>query len=162
MTADTTIDTRALRDCLGSFATGVTVIACQDQAGALQGVTANSFSSVSLTPPLILWSIDQGSDTLQAFLNAEHFSVSVLSAAQQDLSNRFAQSESNLFDGVPLAPSKTSAPVLANTLASLECRTHQIVAAGDHHIIIGEVLHFNSAAGAPLLFHRGGYAELAS
>lgn len=161
MTMDTAIDPRALRDCLGQFATGVTVIACQDKQGALQGVTANSFSSVSLSPPLILWSIDKGSDTLQAFLAAEHFSVSVLSADQQDLSNRFAQSESNLFAGVALAPSVTGAPLLAGALASLECRTHQIVEAGDHHIIIGEVLQFAAAAGAPLLFHRGQYAQLA-
>lgn len=161
MTTDAAIDPRALRDCLGQFATGITVIACQDQQGALQGVTANSFSSVSLSPPLILWSIDKGSDTLQAFLDAEHFSVSVLSADQQDLSNHFAQSDSGLFEGVALAPSVTGAPILAGALASLECRTHQIVEAGDHYIIIGAVLQFETAAGAPLLFHRGQYARLA-
>lgn len=160
MSAELPIDPILLRNCLGAFATGVTVIACQDQDGALQGVTANSFSSVSLTPPLVLWSIDKSSDTLEAFLQAEHFSISVLTAQQQGLSNHFAQSKPELFDQVALASSHTGAPVLADAHASLECGTYAIHEAGDHHIILGEVLHLSVTDAQPLIFYRGAYAGL--
>lgn len=151
-----------LRRCLGKFATGVTVITCNDAAGNPCGITANSFSSVSLEPPLVLWNIAKVSQSLQAYLNADYFAINILAENQQQLASHFARSDHTLFDTVQFAASSRGVPVLPGTVASLECKTQQIHDCGDHHIIVGEVEDFRSNGQAPLLFFGGTYAKLLS
>jgi flavin reductase (DIM6/NTAB) family NADH-FMN oxidoreductase RutF len=148
-----------LRQCLGKFATGVTVVTCRGSAGPC-GITANSFSSVSLQPPLLLWNIAKVSNSLQAYLDAEHFAVNVLGAGQRALSSHFAQSDHTLFDDVEYELSAQGVPLLTATVACFECRTHQIHECGDHYIIIGEVEKYRSDDGSPLLFFDGQYSAI--
>ena len=148
------------RRCLGRFATGVTVITCIDGAGERCGITVNSFSSVSLEPPLILWNIAKVSRSLDAWLNAGHFGVNVLAADQQPLSAHFARSDIELFRDLDHDTSVRGVPRLRDCLAWLECRTHEVHDCGDHHIIVGEVLEFEPGDGDPLLFYRGEYHSL--
>jgi len=147
---------QALRQCLGKFATGVTVVTCQGPGGPC-GITANSFTSVSLEPPLILWNIDKRSNTLQAFFEAERFAVNVLREDQQSLAEHFARSESVSFEGIDYRLNGSAVPMLENSLACMECRTDQIIEAGDHYIIIGEIESFVSNDAEPLLFFAGDY-----
>ncbi|MDJ0814286.1 MAG: flavin reductase family protein [Woeseiaceae bacterium] len=149
-------DQLELRRSLGRFATGVTVVTCLGDKGPC-GITANSFSSVSLQPPLILWNIAKVSHSLQAYLAAEHFAINVLSAEQQQISHHFAQSDHTVFNGIDYESSRHGVPVLPGTIACFECRTHEIHECGDHYIIIGEVERFDSSDGDPLLFFRGDY-----
>ncbi len=148
------------RRCLGRFATGVTVITCSDSDGTHYGITANSFSSVSLEPPLVLWNIAKVSRSLDAFLEAEHFGINVLRADQEDVSSNFARSDADLFDGIDTGVSARGVPQLADYLAWFECRTFETHDCGDHHIIIGEVLDYDARQGSPLLFYRGSYQRL--
>lgn len=154
------IDIKAFRRCLGKFATGVTVVTCTDAESHPYGITANSFSSVSLDPPLILWNIAKVSNSLDAFTTAEFFAINVLSDAQESLSSHFAKSDHSLFDKVRYTQSENGVPLLPDTLAQFECRTHEIHDCGDHFIIIGEVMDFHSTNGKPLLFYSGQYVEL--
>lgn len=151
-----------LRECMGRFATGVTVVTCTDAAGRHCGITANSFSSVSLEPPLVLWNIAKVSNSLEAYLNARYFAINVLADHQHDLSSHFAKSDHTLFDGMPKELSESGVPILPETLACLECRTHQIHDCGDHYIIVGEVERFRHSERAPLLFWCGRYAAMAN
>ena len=149
----------ALRHCLGKFATGVTVVTCQGTKGPC-GITANSFSSVSLQPPLLLWNIAKVSNSLQAFLGAEYFAINVLSATQQTLAEHFALSDHTRFNGVDYAVNGNDVPLLLESVACFECRTHQIHDCGDHHIIIGEIEGYRAEDSDPLLFFGGEYAAL--
>ena len=153
-------NTRRLRDGLGKFATGVTVVTCQGREGPV-GITANSFSSVSLEPPLILWNIAKVSNSLDEFLHAEHFAINVLAADQELLSAHFAQAGRPTFADIAHELSPAGVPLLADTLASFECRTHEIHDCGDHHIIIGEIDDFRFDGGDPLLFFSGRYTTTA-
>lgn len=146
-----------LRQCLGRFATGVTVVSCRDSNGAPCGITANSFSSVSLAPPMILWNIAKVSRSLQAYLDAEYFAVNILTSQQESVARHFAKSEADLFAGVEYRDSPRDVPLLHGTLAMLECRTADIHDCGDHHIIIGEVIDYKLAGGEPLMFYGGNY-----
>ncbi len=143
------------------FATGVTVVTCTDEAGQACGVTANSFSSVSLEPPLVLWNIAKVTRSLSAYLGAEHFAINVLSAEQKDISKHFAKSETNIFADVEHRVNDDKVPLIPNALAHLECRTDQVHDCGDHHIIVGEVISYRKTDGAPLLFFGGGYQNIA-
>lgn len=155
------LEARALRNALGCFATGVTVITSTSQAGEPIGITMNSFSSVSLDPPMILFSIDRGSEYLNDFMAAENFAVNVLSESQENLSNRFASKGRD-----PLAAGEfdswlTGCPILKGALVNLECTIKQRVEGGDHIIFLCNVVKADYAGdGAPLLFHRGAYARL--
>jgi 3-hydroxy-9,10-secoandrosta-1,3,5(10)-triene-9,17-dione monooxygenase reductase component len=151
---------KKFRQCLGKFATCVTVISCRDQDGNPCGITANSFSSVSLEPPLVLWNIAKVSKSLSAYLEAEHFAINVLSNQQQSLASHFATSENGLFDNISYQDSPQNVPVLSNTLAHLECRTHSIHDCGDHHIIIGDVINFELSDSKPLIFYGGNYTAI--
>ena len=153
-------DEKAFRQCLGKFATGVTVVTCTDEGGNPCGITANSFSSVSLEPPLILWNIAKVSNCLDAYMNAEHFAINVLSSEQQALSSHFARSDHAVFNDVEYTLSDDGAPLLPDTLAVFECRTHQIHDCGDHYIVIGEVTEFRSEGIDPLLFFGGSYCSI--
>ena len=149
-----------LRQCLARFATGVTVVTCVGSTGPC-GITANSFSSVSLEPPLLLWNIAKVSNSLQSYLDAEYFAINVLSTGQQLLSSHFAQSIHTLFDDVAHEASDKGVPMLPDTVACFECRTHQIHDCGDHYIIVGEIESCRFADKEPLLFFGTGYAAIA-
>jgi len=152
--------TKEFRQCLGKFATGVTIVTCADDEGRSYGITANSFSSVSLEPRLILWNIAKVSNSLQAFLDADYFAINVLARGQRHLSSHFAKSDHTLFDTVEINRSRENVPLIPGALACFECRTHQIHDCGDHYIIIGEVLRFASGKREPLLFFNGNYAAI--
>ena len=151
---------RKLRNSLGRFATGVTVVTCAGEAG-LYGITVNSFSSVSLQPPRILWNIAKVSRSVDAFLAADFFAVNILAADQEALSVHFAQTDRPRFDKVDYQLSARGVPLLAATLACFECRTCQVYECGDHHIIVGEIEDFRYVDGDPLLFYAGQYAQIA-
>jgi flavin reductase (DIM6/NTAB) family NADH-FMN oxidoreductase RutF len=151
---------KKFRQCLGNFATGVTVVTCTDDDGRPYGITANSFSSVSLEPGLILWNVAKVSNSLQAFLDAEYFAINILSRDQQELSAHFAKSDHTLFDTIEILRSDENVPLIPGTLACFECRTHQVHDCGDHYIIIGEVVRFAARDTEPLLFFNGKYAGL--
>ena len=159
-TAENGASANDLRQCLGRFATGVTVVTCADAKGGPCGITANSFSSVSLEPPLVLWNIAKVSNSLQAYLGAKHFAFNILGEDQQDVSDHFARTDHTRFSGIDYSLSGEGVPLLADTIAALECRTHEIHDCGDHYIIIGEVIRFDSRDGKPLIFANGGYTQL--
>ncbi len=154
------IDSKAFRQCLGKFATGVTVVTCTDAGGDPCGITANSFSSVSLDPPLILWNIAKVSNSLEAYKQAEYFAINVLAADHEPVSAHFARSDHTVFDNVEHVVSAHGSPLLPDTLAQFECRTQEIHDCGDHFIIIGEVVEFRSSDREPLLFFSGKYRQL--
>ena len=151
-------DVRAFRRALGNFATGVTVVTAADHNGRKVGVTANSFNSVSLDPPLILWSIDKRSTSHDVFATATHFAVNVLAADQIDLSNNFARPKDDRFAGIEYESGHGGAPILADCSARFQCKKYQQVDGGDHWIMIGRVVAFDDFGRAPLLYHQGAYS----
>ena len=155
-----TLGATGLRAALGRFATGVAIITCRGADGAAVGLTANSFTSLSLEPPLVLWSLRQASSSLAAFQAAEHFAINVLAEAQVELSRRFAAATTDKFaDGV-WADGHGGVPVLSGCAAVFECRTETRQVAGDHVLFIGRVLRLADLAVAPLLFQGGHYRML--
>lgn len=154
-------DERSLRRALGRFATGVTVVTCRDRQGHPCGITVNSFSSVSLAPPLILWNIARVSNSFAAFVDAPHFVVNVLAEHQHELAVHFARSDHTLFDGIDWQDNAAGVPVLPGSIATFACRRYAIYPGGDHDIVVGEVTDLATAPGAPLLFHDGRYAAVA-
>ena len=154
---DPAADVRALRVALGRFATGVTVVTCLSPDGERVGLTANSFNSLSLDPPLVLWSLRETSANLPVFTAAGRFAINVLSEAQVDLSRRFAaRGEDKFADGV-WALSELGNPVLAGCAAVFECEHHAQHDVGDHRLFIGRVLACEESALPPLLFRAGHY-----
>ena len=150
---------RAFRDALGSFATGVTIATTSHEDGTPVGVTASSFNSVSLDPPLILWSLAKNAQSRAAFGASGHFAVHILAASQEALSNRFARSGEDKFAGVEWQTGRLGSPILADFAARFECRTRHEYEGGDHVIMVGEVVSYETRDAAPLLFHGGRYAE---
>jgi flavin reductase (DIM6/NTAB) family NADH-FMN oxidoreductase RutF len=151
------VDPRALRTVLGRFATGVTIITCVDAAGERIGLTANSFSALSLDPPLVLWSLRQVSPSLSAFRAATHFAINILAESQVDLSRRFASGVTDKFAEGLWSEGAGGAPVLSGSAAVLECERTVEQTAGDHVLFIGRVLKLADLATPPLLFHGGHY-----
>jgi flavin reductase (DIM6/NTAB) family NADH-FMN oxidoreductase RutF len=150
-----------LRAALGRFATGVTIITCAGPEGRSVGLTANSFSALSLDPPLVLWSLRQASGSLAAFDAAPHFAVNVLAESQVDLSRRFASSAvADKFADGGWAAGLGGAPVLAGCAAVFECEVASRQVAGDHVLFIGRVLRLADLSVAPLLFQGGHYRML--
>ncbi len=160
--AASALDVRALRHALGQFATGVTVISARAADGTLVGLTANSFSALSLAPPMVLWALRLSAHSLPVFQQAQHFVVSVLTEEQVELSRRFATSMPDKFADVPYALNGHGLPLLHGAAAWFECRTVSSQTAGDHCLFIGEVERFTASDVAPLLFHSGGYFTLGS
>ncbi|UCV03761.1 flavin reductase family protein [Dechloromonas denitrificans] len=155
-------DTRALRNALGRFATGIAVVTAIDPDGHPIGLTVNSFSAVSLEPPLVLWCLDNGSHNLEAFRRASHHAINILSVAQQDLSNRFATWPTDRFVGLPWHPGAGGAPVFPACCSSFEVANETTHVAGDHTVFIGRIEKFSETPDlAPLLFHAGQYRKLA-
>ncbi len=159
--SDTTpIDPLALRTALGRFATGVTIITCRDAAGVPVGLTANSFSALSLDPSLVLWSLRRNSASLPAFDAAQHFAVNVLAEQQVALSRRFAAKLADKFADGDWADGLGKAPVLAGCAAVFECALQARHLEGDHVLYIGRVLRLAQHVAAPLLFQGGHYRTL--
>lgn len=150
---------REFRDALGCFATGVTLVTTLDEAGEPIAITANSFSSVSLDPPLVLWCLDKGSDRVAAFSNSEHFAINILKETQVDLSNRFATKGSFGMDGIDYETWETGSPIISDALANFDCDVQARHDAGDHIIYVGKVRRISSDpdGGGPLLYCLGGY-----
>jgi flavin reductase (DIM6/NTAB) family NADH-FMN oxidoreductase RutF len=151
------IDTLALRAALGRFATGVTIVSCVDDNGAFVGLTANSFNSLSLDPPLVLWSLRDTSPSLPAFVKARRFAVNVLAEAQVDLSRRFAARVEDKFADGAWSLGEHGTPVLAGCVAAFECETVSHQVAGDHRLFVGRVLAFAESTLPPLVFQGGHY-----
>ena len=159
------VDVTAFRQAMGSFPTGVTVVTVASGDGAMHGVTVNSFSSVSLDPMLVLVCLNETSRTVGLIERAGAFGVNVLSAGQRDISSRFANRHrpagSAMFDGIPLEPGVTGCPVLAGAAASFDCRLRQSYRAGDHLIVLGEVVALVLRPELePLIFHAGTYRSV--
>lgn len=156
-----TFDIRTFRDTLGLFVTGVTVITTVTEQGEPVGITANSFNSVSLDPPLVLWSVGLNSRSLAAFEKAEHFAVHILREDQAALSQRFAKSGTDKFKGLTIKPGASNIPLLQDCAARLECTKYSQHEAGDHIIFVAKVERLASDPDAmPLVYHGGRYAEL--
>jgi len=153
-------DPLRLRSALGSYATGVTVITAMVD-GARAGVTVNSFTSVSLDPPLVLWSLALTSSSLDIFERASHFAVNVLGEGQEDLAFQFTRKGIDRFSGVSLVEGVGGAPVLTDAVASFQCRRAHRYAGGDHVIYLGHVEYFgHEPERRPLLFHAGRMARI--
>jgi len=155
-------DTRAFRQALGSFPTGVAVITALGASGRPLGVTVNSFTSVSLEPPMVLWCLDKKSDRYVPFTKSDGFTISVLGAAHEAVSARLAKPGSHSLEDIPLIETELGPPALADALAFFECANEAVYEGGDHGILVGRVLRFaRRDAGAPLVYFRGRYGALA-
>lgn len=148
---------RQFRDALSEFATGVTIITTRDAGSGFVGFTANSFNSVSLSPPLILWSLSRAANSHLAFEQCERYAISVLAAAQAPLARRFSRPHADRFSGVPYTLGWAGAPLIEHAVAWFECCHFAWQPVGDHTLFVGEVLRCTRNAGAPLLFHHGGF-----
>jgi flavin reductase (DIM6/NTAB) family NADH-FMN oxidoreductase RutF len=149
------------RRVLGHFGTGVTIVTITDEEGKPYGLTVNSFTSVSLDPFLVLICIDHSAQGYSQFAVGKYFGVSILTEEQQELSNRFADRMiTNRFENLHYLEGRTGVPLLANSLATLECRIIQAYPGGDHTIFVGAVEVTSSNEGRPLMFYRGRYTKL--
>ncbi|QVR69513.1 p-hydroxyphenylacetate 3-hydroxylase reductase component [Acinetobacter sp. BHS4] len=153
-----TVDPLQFRRALGNFATGVTIVTAQNAQGEKVGVTANSFNSVSLDPPLILWSIDKKSSSFSVFEEATHFAVNILSGTQIELSNKFSRRNIDKFADTNFQLGAGSAPILENCSVVFECERYQVIEGGDHWIIVGKVVRFHDQGRSPLVYHQGAYS----
>jgi len=151
-------DAIAYRSALGAFATGVTIVTTRTGAGEDCGLTANSFNSVSLDPPMVLWSLARTSKSMDAFQGASHFAVHILAADQEALSNGFATRGADKFAGAEIERGEADVPLLTGCSARFQCRTAYQYEGGDHIIFVGEVIAFDHEDRAPLIFHGGRYA----
>lgn len=153
-------DLRAFRDALGCFATGVTIVTTRAPDGAPVGFTANSFSSVSLDPPLVLFSLHRQALSLAAFQAAPGFAINVLREDQGALSTRFASPAGDKWGDIAHRSGESGSPLLEEALARFDCVRHAVHEGGDHLIFVGRVLRFEAREGRPLLFCRGRYGAL--
>jgi flavin reductase (DIM6/NTAB) family NADH-FMN oxidoreductase RutF len=154
-------DARTLRDALGCFATGITIITSRDSEGKPIGLTANSFTSLSLDPPLLLVCVANNAGSAPVLRQAEHFAVNLLQIGQQPASNRFAGRGEDRFAGTPWTPGETGMPLLDGALGSFECKRHAVHDGGDHFILVGEVVRAQfEPRRDPLLYFRGKYRRL--
>ena len=154
------IEKNQLRQVMGHFATGVTIITTLTKAGQIQGLTANAFTSVSLEPPLLLISVDKKAESWPAFEESRVFTVNILANDQEALSRKFAVSGGNKFEGVAYRIGANGAPILDGTLAYIECTLYAAYDGGDHSIYLGEIQQAEITEGKPLVFYRGGYRAL--
>ena len=154
-------DPRTLRDALGCFATGVTVVTCVDESGAPAGLTVNSFTSVSLDPPLLLVCLAKPAASSAALVAASHFAVNVLQTGQQPASIRFSTRDQDRFGTTPWSTGEAGAPILKDSMGVFECERYAVHDGGDHHILIGQVVKATFDAQLdPLLYFRGSYRRL--
>ena len=154
-------DPRTLRDALGCFATGVTVVTCLKPDGAPTGLTVNSFTSVSLDPPLLLVCLAKPAASAVTLIEASHFAVNVLQTGQQPASIRFSTRDEDRFGTTPWSCGEAGAPILKNSLGVFECERHAVYDGGDHHILVGQVVKASFDASLdPLLYFCGRYRRL--
>jgi len=153
----TNADPLHLRRALGRFATGVTVVTTRGPGGKLEGLTANSFSSVSLDPPLVLWSLQKRAPSLESFRNSGFFAVNVLGAHQHDHCRHFATPSPDKFLSIPHTIGLGGCPILEDCIARFECSTHSVVEGGDHLIFIGRVENAVYREGEPLIYSAGSF-----
>ncbi len=158
MSSSISFDPHQFRRALGNFACGVTIVTAIDPDGNKVGVTANSFNSVSLDPPLILWSLDKRSSALETIQAAGHFTVNILASDQIELSNQFARPAEDKFAGITFNQGFGGAPVFNGCSGNFQCSLFQHIDAGDHWILIGKVETFEDYGRAPLVYHQGGYS----
>ena len=149
---------QAFRSALGMFATGVTIVTARNGDGVLVGLTANSFNSVSLEPPLVLWSLSRQAGSMPTFARGSHYVVNILAADQHELAVRFASKQPDRFKEVAIRDSPAGAPIIEGAAAVFECFNRSQYREGDHVIFVGEVERCAHRAGAaPLIFHGGRY-----
>jgi flavin reductase (DIM6/NTAB) family NADH-FMN oxidoreductase RutF len=155
------IDGREFRNALGRFATGVCVISTVTEKGDSLGLTANSFTSVSLDPPLVLWNLQNNSDVYDIYSAPQHFAINVLATEHHEHSNRYAKKGDHLLDPDHFTLGEFGAPIMEGALVSFECELHATHDGGDHLIILGKVKHVHTREeGEPLLFYSGNYHRL--
>ncbi|MGU9951400.1 MAG: flavin reductase [Gammaproteobacteria bacterium WSBS_2016_MAG_OTU1] len=156
----THLDSRKLRAAFGTFMTGVTVVATADKRGSPIGFTANSYTSVSLSPPLLLVCPAQGLSSFDVWQECEHFTVSVLAESQQDIANIFAAGKGDRFSQVEWHKNSACCPIINGAAASFSCSVHNRIMAGDHIILVGEINEFSHDGGGGLGYVNGGYFSL--
>jgi flavin reductase (DIM6/NTAB) family NADH-FMN oxidoreductase RutF len=162
VSATSDFDCRSFRAALGSFTTGIAVVTACAPDGSFVGLTINSFNSVSLAPPLVLWSLDLGSPSLEAFRSASHYAVSILGADQVELSQRFATRLEDKFSGLSTCVGAGGAPLLHGCCAWFECANEMQYPGGDHIIFVGRVERYaGDPEQLPLVYHGGRYRSLA-
>jgi 3-hydroxy-9,10-secoandrosta-1,3,5(10)-triene-9,17-dione monooxygenase reductase component len=156
------LDARDFRSALGCFPTGVCLVTALAPDGARTGLTANSFSSVSIDPPMVLWSLARTARSAPVFRDAEYFVINVLAAGDEELSAHFARAGADKFSkyGERFAAGLAGVPVLQGAVATFECHSRHRYYGGDHIVVIGVVERYAHAARAPLAFHRGRYAAI--
>jgi flavin reductase (DIM6/NTAB) family NADH-FMN oxidoreductase RutF len=154
------IDQALFRSVLGRFASGVTVVTATDAAGVDHGMTVSAFCSLSLEPPLVLACVDHAASMHPVLSAASHFAVSILGSGQEAIARRFAESLRDRFTGIGFTRGITGAALINDALAHLECEMHDRHEGGDHTIFIGEVVAGEASTDRPLLYYRGGYAQL--
>jgi flavin reductase (DIM6/NTAB) family NADH-FMN oxidoreductase RutF len=150
----------AFRAVLGRFASGVTVVTARDRRGRDIGMTVSAFASLSLDPPLVLMCIDHSASVYNSLCKAPHFIANILSEGQEAIARRFAETSGNRFDGIGYERGQNGAAVLLEVLGYIECKVVDRYEAGDHDIIVGSVEVAQASEGKPLLYYRGGYAQM--
>ena len=158
----TAFDSSEFRTALGDYATGVTIITALDAAGQAIGLTANSFTSVSLDPPLVLWSIDKCSPLFDGFMQADHYAVHVLRQDQQELAQRFSDDDAARIAELTYESGIAGLPLLKTYSALFQCEVESRYAEGDHVILIGHVISIDNESTAPLIYHKAQYKRLQS
>ncbi len=156
----TIIDTRELRNAFGSFMTGVTVVTAVSDQNEKVGFTANSFTSVSVDPPLLLVCPSNNLSSIDIFNSCKHFAVNILAEDQQDISNTFASAKGDRFEGIKWHNDEHGCPIIDGTVAHFSCSTHNTIPAGDHVLLVGEIKQFDSNENQGLGYARGGYFSL--
>jgi flavin reductase (DIM6/NTAB) family NADH-FMN oxidoreductase RutF len=155
------VESIGLRRALGRFATGVAVVATRSPEGKFEGLTANSFASVSLDPPLVLWSLRRNATSFDSFSRAGHFSVNILGADQRDVALHFAARKDNKFDSFTFMEGHGGCPIIPGSIATFECRAETTVDGGDHLIFVGRIIQARAAEGEPLIFNAGRFCRSA-
>lgn len=158
-----TIDSRKLRNALGQFPTGVVIVTAATAGGERIGMTMSSFNSVSLEPPLVLFSVHRKALTFVHWQEMQHYAINILAEDQEELSNRFAKAKTDKWEGIEPIAGETGAPILPGALAAFECEAFSRYDGGDHEIFVGRVLHLHEGriGAPPLVFFGGMYRQLA-
>jgi len=159
MTPVIQLEPRSLRQLLGQYATGITVVTALDVNQRKIGMTANSFTSVSLDPPLILWNIAKSATHFEDFRQAEYFAINILNEDQYLESNHFSKSADDKFEGLNDVEEYMGIPILNKSLTTFVCRQYELHEAGDHYIIVGQIEACRNQMGNPLVFHNGQYKQ---
>lgn len=154
------LDPDAFRAVMGRFASGVTIVTATDSDGSDHGMTVSAFSSVSLQPPLVVVCIDQVASMHDIIVDAQYFAINILASNQEPIARRFADTGAQRFEGIGYRTGENGVPVLNDVLAFIECRRVSSTTAGDHTIIVGETVATSVRDGRPLLYYRGGFAQL--